>query len=368
MASEAEAAFAKPGYLLFWREGSLMAQPFDTDRVELTGKAVPIADHVLFSRGQSFGVFSVSQNGVLALQAGDVSGTQLSWFDRTGRQLSSIGGDRDLVVGPRLSPDGRKLAMGIFVLGTHGDIWVYDLSRDVRTRFTFESGRATQPVWSPDGSQIAFLADREGQQGIYVKSLSGEGNGVALLQNQFNPYPSSWSPDGRFLAYYRTDQTPPISRRQIWVLPLFGDRKPFPFLPSTFDENTPEFSPDGRWIAYESSESGTFQIYVAAFPGAKNKAQVSPSGGTTPAWRADGKELFYVDPIGRLMAVDVKAVGDGLQLGTPRTLFLTHAASAAVRSYDVSRAGDRFMITTTGDVEPSPYTLVVNWTAEMRKE
>jgi eukaryotic-like serine/threonine-protein kinase len=370
LASESNAAYAPPGYLLFWREGSLMAQPFDARRVELTGNAVPIADHVLFSGGQSFGVFSVSQNGVLALQAGDASVSELSWFDRTGKQLNVISGEREptLVIGPRLSPDGRKLAATIFVLGTsRGDIWLYDLSRDVRTRFTFKSGRATAPVWSPDGSQIAFAAAREGHLGIYARASSGAGDDVTLLEEQYAPIPTSWSPDGRFLAYFRTEQTAPVSRRQIWILPLFGDRKPFPFLPSAFDENAPEFSPDGRWIAYQSNESGTIQIYVAAFPGAETKAQVSPSGGMGPAWRADGKELFYLDLTGRLVAAEVKAIGGKLELGTPRSLFQTHAASPGARPFDVSRTADRFVITTTGNVNPTPFTLVVNWTAQLKK-
>ena len=369
LATESNAAYASPGYLLYWREGSLMAQPFDTRHLALTGNAVPIADHVLFSGGQSFGVFSVSQNGVLALQAGDASVNQLSWFDRTGKQLNVISGDREptLVIGPRLSPNGRKLAATIFGFGSsHGDIWLYDLSRDVRTRFTFESGAVTAPVWSPDGSQVAYGADRQGYPGIYARASSGTGDDVTLLEGPAL-FPTSWSPDGRFLAYFRTDQSAPVSRRQIWILPLFGDRKPFPFLPSAFDERTPEFSPDGRWIAYESNESGTFQIYVSAFPGAETKVQVSSSGGLAPAWRADGKELFYLDPTGRLMAVEVKPIGGRLELGTPRLLFQTHAASPGAHPFDVSNTADRFLITTTGNVNPSPITLVFNWTAALKK-
>jgi hypothetical protein len=142
----------------------------------------------------------------------------------------------------------------------------------------------------------------------------------------------------------------------------------FERLRSSFTERAPEFSPDGRWIAYESNESGNLQVYVAAFPGAETKVQVSSSGGITPAWRADGKELFYVDMSGRMMAVDVKAIGGRLELGIPRPLFQTHAAAPGIRPYDVSRSADRFVITTTGDVNPSPFTLVVNWTEELKKK
>ena len=373
LAAESNAAYAWPGYLLYWRDGSLMAQPFEARHLALTGNAVSIADHVLFSGGQSYGVFSVSQNGVLALQAGDASVNQLSWFDRTGKQLNTISGGREpsLVIGPRLSPDGHKLAATIFGFGaSHGDIWLYDLSRDVRSRFTFESGAISAPVWSPDGSQIAFGAGRPNHQSIiYARASSGVGDVLTLLEDPQNALlPTSWSPDGRFLAYFRTERSAPVSRQQIWILPLFGDHKPVPFLPSAFDERTPEFSPDGRWIAYESNESGTFQIYVSAFPGAETKLQVSPSGGLVPVWRADGKELFYLDLAGRLMSVDVKTVGQRLELGTARPLFQTHAASPGAHPFDVSRKADRFVITTTANANPSPYTLVTNWTGELRKQ
>ena len=373
LASESNGAYASPGYLLYWRDASLMAQPFDARHLAPAGNAVPIADHVLFSAAQSYGVFSVSQNGVLALQAGDASVNQLSWFDRTGKQLNVISGGREpsLVIGPRLSPDGRKLAATIFGFGaSHGDIWLYDLSRDVRTRFTFESGAISTPVWSPDGSQIAFGASRPNHQSIiYARASSGAGDVLTLLEDPQNALnPTSWSPDGRFLAYFRTERSAPASRQQIWILPLLGDRKPFPFLPSAFDERTPEFSPDGRWIAYESNESGTYQIYVSAFPRAETKLQVSSSGGLVPMWRADGNELFYLDLAGRLMSVDVKTVGQILELGTPRFVFQTHAASLGTHPFDVSRNADRFVMTTTANVNPSPYTLVINWTAELTKK
>jgi len=274
------------------------------------------------------------------------------------------------VVGPRLSPDGRKLAVTIIDSGfLHSDVWVYDLSREVRTRFTFESTkRARMPVWSPDGSQIAFSADRQGSVNIYVKSTSGAGGDVTLLEEASVKSPGSWSPDGRTLAYIRNDSNAGFVQSQIWILPLFGDRKPFPFLPSSFTEESPEFSPDGRWMAYQSNESGNFQIYVAAFPGAQTKVQVSSSGGFTPAWRADGKELFYLDMNSQMMAVEVKAIGGRLELGTPRPLFQTHGAYLGIRPYDVSRGADRFVVTTTGDVNPSPFTLVVNWIAELNKK
>jgi eukaryotic-like serine/threonine-protein kinase len=370
LATVSNAAYALPGCLLFWRDGSLMAQPFDARRLELTEKATPIADHVLFSGGQSFGVFSVSQNGVLVLQTGEISGTQLAWFDRSGKQLSVISAENGILFGPRLSPDGNRLALGVSDFQRRQtDIWLHDLSRGIRTRFTFESmgaRRAGVSVWSPDGKQIAFAAQRKDYMDIFAKSSSGAGEEMSLLEDASNKYPRSWSPDGRFLAYDREERNP--TRTQIWILPLSGDRKPFAFLPSSFTEEFGEFSPDGQWIAYMSNESGTPQIYVASFPGAQSKLQVSVSKGIGPEWRADGKELFYLDLSGRLMAVDVKPTAGKLELGTPRMLFQTHAQSPGIRPYDLTRGADRFVITSTSDVNPSPFTLVVNWDAELKKK
>ena len=371
LATDSNAVYAPSGYLLFWRDGSLMAQPFDARGLELNGKANSLAEHVLYSAGQSLGVFSVSQNGVLVLQTGEVSGTQLSWFDRSGKQLSVISAENGVLFGPRLSPDGNRLAVSVSDFQRRKtDIWLHDLSRGVGTRFTFESKgamRAFYPVWSPDGKHIAFAANRLNHRDLYTKSMSGAGEETTLLEDASNKYPRSWSRDGRFLAYDREDEKNPYST-QIWILPLSGDRKPFAFLPSSFREDAAEFSPDGQWIAYSSDESGTLQIYVASFPGAQTKSQVSVSGGLEPAWRADGKELFYLDLSGRLMAVDVNATGGKLELSTPRMLFLTHAQSPGVRPYDVSRSGDRFVFTSTSDVNPSPVTLVVNWDAELKKK
>jgi Tol biopolymer transport system component len=205
---------------------------------------------------------------------------------------------------------------------------------------------------------------------IYAKSTSGAADDETLLEDAAVKYPRSWSLDGRILAYTRNDSKAGFVQSQIWILPLFGDREPFPFLPSSFSEESPEFSPDGRWIAYESNESGNFQIYVAAFPGAETRVQVSASGGISPAWRADGKELFYLDPTGRLTAVEVNVIGRRLEVGTSQSLFLTRAATTGVgtRPFDVSRGADRFVLTTTGDVSPLPCTLVVNWTEELKKK
>jgi dipeptidyl aminopeptidase/acylaminoacyl peptidase len=200
---------------------------------------------------------------------------------------------------------------------------------------------------------------------IFAKASNGAGDETTLLEDASDKYTRSWSPDGRFLAYDREGGKNPT--RQIWILPLSGDRKPFAFLPSSFSEGEAEFSPDGQWITYLSDESGTPQIYVASFPGAQTKLQVSVSGGIQAAWRLDGKELFYLDLSGRLMAADVRLTAGKLELGTPRTLFQTHAQSPGIRP-----CGRRVQVTGRGDHEAigatRNVTLIVNWDAELKKK
>ena len=251
---------------------------------------------------------------------------------------------------------------------------IHDLSRGVRTRFTFDPAVETyrfefamSPVWSPDGTQIAFSAYRHGHVNLYSKEWGGAGEERVLLEDSWRKQASSWSPDGRFLAYQETDERF-VSTSQIWILPLFSDRQPFAFLKSSFATFGAEFSPDGRWLAYESDESGIFQIYVAAFPGAETKMQVSPAGGLAAKWRSDGKELFYLDLAGRLMKVDVNSIGGKLELSAPQMLFQTAVASPGVRPFDVTKSGDRFILTTTGDVNPNPFMLILNWDAALKKK
>ena len=351
-----------------------MAQPFDARSLQLKGRAKAVADHTVFAGAQSFGVFSVSQTGVLATRAGAISGTQLYWFDRSGRQLQLLDTENGIVSAPRLSPDEHRLSVMVATNRyRQRDIWIHDLSRGVRARFTFESVAEANPlsmgantVWSPDGTQIAFSASRHGHTNLYLKQWGGAGEERVLLEDSWRNYPNSWSPDGRFLAYQQVDEKD--DKSQIWILPLFGDRQPFAFLKSSFRTFGAEFSPDGHWLAYQSNESGSFQVYVAAFPGAETKMQVSPAGGLSVKWRSDGKELFYLDLAGKLMKADVKSIGGKLELSTPQVLFQTAAASPGLRPYDVTKRGDRFVFTTTGDVNPNPFMLILNWDAELKRK
>jgi len=361
------AVYAPPGYLLFWRDQSLMAQPFDAKRLKLIGDAFPVAEQVQYLGGMGYAVFSVSDNGILAYQAGAGQGdTQLLWFDANGKQLGQVGspGFHGTV---RLSPDGQRLAE-FAVDGANMDIWVHELARGVRTRFTFDPSFDWYPVWSPDGTRIAFASNRKGQYNLYVKDSAGAGAEELVFESEADKRPTDWSRDGRFIAFGSSDAKGSTGW-DIWGLPLFGDRKPFPFLQTQFDEGAAVFSPDGRWLAYQSNESGNVEVYLAPFPGPGAKWQVSNGGGRLPAWRRDGKGLFYLTTDNRLMAAEVTPKGSSVQVGIPRMLFQTRPASAPPfgRLYDVSQDGKRFLVATTAEGTSAPLTLVVNWTATVKK-
>ena len=284
------------GYLLYLRGTTLMARPFDAKRLETVGEAFPLAEQVQHApRGLTAGVFSASENGILAYQMGKSMGnSQLAWFDRSGVQLGVLG-DQALYSNPRLSPDGKMATVSVIDPESgRPDIWLYDVARARRTRLTFDSSEERALAWSHDGSRIAFSSNRKGHFDIYQKASSGAGSDELLLESEFDKQPSSWSRDGRFLLYWTND---PKTLADIWVLPLSGDRKPSPFLNTEFNEGNGQFSPDGRWVAYFSTESDRVELYVAPFSGPGGKRQISTSGATPPAkWRADGKELFYLAP------------------------------------------------------------------------
>jgi len=220
-------------------------------------------------------------------------------------------------------------------------------------------------VWSPDGKTVFYRSNVKGQPHIYAKSADGSGNEQTVLEsNDASEYPSTISPDQRYLAYVRVAndrKTGPA----IWALPLFGDRKPFPVVLTEFGQGDPVVSPDGKWLAYDSDTPGRREVYITAFPGASAKWQVSTEGGDVPKWRRDGNELFFHDPSDNLLAVDVSTLRNSVQLGAPHVVFHFQAIAGA---YDVTADGKKFLFN-SGDVkeESQPLTLVQNWTAELKK-
>src|SRR5258705_165741 len=347
------------GYLLFVRETALMAQPFDDKTFQLTGDALPITERVQVDFVLSRAVFSVSENGVLVSQSGEtvLADRQLLWYERDGKQTTVVGAPA-LYAQLQLSPNGERLATAIFDLQTGSpEIWIYELSRDVPIRFTFDPDFDASPIWSPDGSRVVWRSSRKGHYDLYQKVSSGAGSDEILLESEENKTPSSWSADGRFISYINAN-IKGNTQNDIWILPTFGDVKPFPFLQTRANEIDAQFSPDGSWIAYVSDESGTNQVYIAPVPMPCGKLQVSRSGGAEPRWRGDGKEIFFLSPDNKLMAVALNARESNLEVGNAQPLFDVHPANPPGYHYDVTSNGKRFLVDTTKEGNSAPLALV----------
>ncbi|HKF51750.1 MAG TPA: protein kinase, partial [Candidatus Acidoferrales bacterium] len=299
------------GYLLFLRQNTLMAQPFNSKKLELMGDAIPIAENVEDVAPRVQGSFSASDDGTLAFMESGSTTRQMLWFDHNGKQVGGMPG-MDSYADAQLSPDGKVLA---FVLESPStDIWLYDIARGVKTRFTFGSG-SESPRWSPDGKRIAYTSIRNGQFGIYAKAADGSGHEEVLLPPSVEQtYPLDWSPDGKVLAYSQWELGANGASR-LWMLPL-KDRKPYVFnLLEQSASPSARFSPDGKWLAYSSTESGRAEVYVTPFPTPGGKWQVSTEGGSFPVWRRDGKELFYMSVDDKIMAAEVSENGPSFVIG-----------------------------------------------------
>jgi Tol biopolymer transport system component len=368
--------YAPPGYLLFVRENTLMAQAFDTKNLSIHGDATPIGQGVLVNEPYSRSILSASDNGVLAYGgAGAPQPSQLRWLDRTGKRVGTVG-EPGASSNPRLSPDGTKLAVAIGdVSRAATDIWVYDLVSGGRTRLTFDPSLNYEPIWSPDGKQIVFSSARRGGfPQLFRKAASGEGSDELLLDSpNTTDRPDDWSPDGRFIVY-----EPNPSVGSLWLLPLFGERKPTVFLSGdagTFPgEGT--FSHDGKWLAFTEYSAGKREVYITSFPTKSGKWQVSTGGGHYPQWRRDGRELIFLgqDNV-TVMAADMDLTGVVPRIGTPKPLFTVYLATilqnrlgSAWDPFDVTADGQRFLVNSVDQPHAAePINVVVNWDAELKK-
>jgi eukaryotic-like serine/threonine-protein kinase len=355
------------GRLLFLREGTLMAQPFDATRLTLGAEPVPVAERVGSFRDGGF--FSASTNGVLVFRAADAD-SQLTWFDRQGTvigRFSEPGAFRDVA----LSPDATRAVVSRTDPrdAAKADLWLLDLSRGSgATRLTLGTGIAESPVWSPDGKRIVFTLDHSR---LKQTAAAGEGGEEEVLQSRSvgMVQAGSWSPDGRFLLYTSVDDVK-TTRADLWVFER-NATKPMSFVRTPFDEDQPRFSPNGRWVAYVSNQSGHSEVYVRGFAadssstsaGGGRTTLVSRGGGTAPRWRGDGRELFYLAPNGKIMTVDVKADHE-FDIGTPAALFQTPPGAVVG---DVTADGKRFLLATpVGPSASAPFTVVLNWTAALK--
>jgi serine/threonine protein kinase len=372
--NDSNAIYAAPGYLLFVRDTTLMAQRFSLRSLALEGEAKPVADRVAVNGDIWRSILTVSANGELLYQHGAAGGgSQLVWYDASGKAGELVLPETADYYQPALSPDGSRLVFYLETSGV-GDIWEVDLARHTKTRITFGPQYSSYPIWWPDGKSIVFsYGSSAAGDALYRQNADGTGSKEKLLEEAPGVFisPFSITPDGRYIAYMKRD---PKSNTNfdIWAFPTFADtsggQKPFPVVATNFLDVTPSFSPDGKWLAYANDETGRMEVYIQPFPSGAGRWQVSTAGGSRPNWRKDGKELFFFDRDQQIMAVDVNQNGASLQLGTPRALFKAITVSAALGPYAVSADGKKFVMNMLlPESGTEPLTLITNWTADLKR-
>ena len=357
------------GWLLFAQDGALLAQPFDTSRMDFTGEPFSLSDKVGSDViSTTYPTFSVSDNGVLVFDPSHkLQRRQYRWVDRRGQSINTL----DVAAGVYqhwLSPDEKRfIADRNDPQTSTSDLWLYDVSGGNPTRFTFDPASDFNPVWSPDGSRIVWNSNRDGVPNLYQKAANLAGEETLLWKSDQPKIPTDWSRDGRYVIYHQRD---PKTKLDVWVLPMTGSSEaPFPVVNTEANDTAGTLSPDGRWLAYASDVSGRYEVWVQNFPGGGGKRQVSNGGGGGPRWRQDGLELFYYAGDGKLMAAPVRS-GGSFETSAPVSLFEFRAGTVQTRyaPYAVTRDGQRFLINEIVDTEPNaPLTVVVNWTAELQK-
>ncbi len=377
--AQSSPVYLPTGWMLWVTDGALLAQRLDVGRAALTGAPITLVPGLPAGPGVKPVSVSVSTTGLVAYRVGGGGQSQLTWFDRSSTTRGSVDEPDVALREPRVAPDGRRVVVARGTAqGTN--LWLLDGAR--MSRLTFGASTDFHSVWSPDGTRIVFSSNRSGALAfdLYQKLLNGAvGDAQPLLSSgrvKIPGYPTSWSPDGRFLLY--TTGGTPQTGTDLWVVPMVGAHTPSVFLKTPFDEEEGVFSPDGRWVAYESNESGRFEIYVRPFhpPGANDSDaasgamqwQVSTAGGIDPMWQPNGKEIDYLDPSGAMMAAPITASGTTFAAGTPVKLFQTQIVGGGEnspfgRDYDVAPDG-RFLINTVSESAAAPITLIQNWNPE----
>ena len=349
-------AYVPSGYLLYVRDGVLLAHPFDANNARLTGDPVPLADRIDYFPESGMAAFSVSDTGVLVYRnSAESAVSRLLWFDRSGKRIGQVG-EPAPYRNPRLSPDGKRVAVELVDGSGNRDIWILDLARSAPLRFTFDPGRDASPVWSSDGRHIVW----QGSTAMYIKSADGKGGEQRLYDEPW--IPDEWLFNGTGFLCHRP------SPREIMLMLWPGpDRNPRKMVESRGITTQSRVTRDGNWVAFATSESGRFEVLIQDYPKASGRWQVSTTGGIQPKWRADGKELFYLTLDGRLVSVPV-TLGTLVEIGKAQVLFQTQAeviTGYTWHQYDVAPDGQRFLVN-TGDVVVTPVTAVYDWPALIR--
>jgi serine/threonine protein kinase len=358
--AKGNAAYAAPGYLLFYRDRTLFAQHFDTRKFELTGEPVPLLTDVQFFPRISEAVFAASSTGLLVAQrSADSGASQVLWFDRKGQQIG-VALNPGIYGNIMLASSGRAVASDTTdPTSQNTDVWTYDLETRSAKRLTFDPALDSLPVWSPDGSRVVFASNREFKFDLYLKDANGAQEEKIIPQDGPDRFPTDWSRDRKYILYGRGPD--------LWFVTL-PELTATQFLKATSSLKAGRFSPDGKWVAYSSNESGRWEIYVTSFPQAQGKWQVSNTGGDQPRWRSDGKELFYLSTDSKIMSVPVKT-GSNFDAGTPTVLFQANPremfATSELFSYDVSNDGQKFLVNTQLKTETTPMSVVLNWSAKL---
>jgi Tol biopolymer transport system component len=353
--SDSRAVYAS-GHVFFVRQSTLFAQPFDAGRLEMRGERVLVAEDVRTFPLNGRSAFSASTNGVLVYRTGSVRGSRtLAWYDRHGKQVAIVPDSAATYSGMSLSADDRHLVAQIEE-GNESDLWMIDLEQGTRSRITSDPKSEVSPVLSPDGRRVVFASDRHGIDDIFRRRADGVGEDEVLFKSATRKYPTDWSP--HWITFTAFDS---IRKQDLWVLDTDGQAKPY--LETGFSESDGRLSPDERWMVYASDEAGPSAIYVRPFPNANGgKWRVSgAAAGFAPRWRADGREIFYTDEGGAIMAVPVPLGEQSPGLGLAQALFRTPSLTRA--SYAVSRDGARFLLSvqSEGSRTDVPLSVVLNW-------
>lgn len=365
MRSGTSAVYAEPGYLIFRRENALAAQAFDARRLRLEGTPTVVADKVGVGPIGYQVLASASNDGALAYLEPDPGG-HLVWFDRSGRRLGTLL-EPGLYNSLCITPDGRRIVYDLADAQSNVDIWSIDLVRGVRSRLTFDASVDFYPVCAPNSEEVIFASLRSGPPKLFRQMLASPGSETPLPQPPVPTIPTDWSRDGRLLVYSAYD---PKTSWDIWIMPLSGGGQPVAFAATDAEERNGRLSPDGRWMAYTFRQGETTEVYVQPLPAAGTKWQISRGGGRLPVWRPDGRELLYISPDNKLVAVDVTSTPSSFAVGAPRIAAETRVAgweaASQGSSFAVTPDSQRFLVSHAGDAV-RPITLVLNWTGALKK-